>query len=57
MSSVFSKDPERKPMRGTDSAKADKQISAAGASLTSEGLKRNAASTSAESQRATFRKA
>jgi hypothetical protein len=43
-------------MRGTDSAIADKQISAAGVSPTSEGLKRSAASTRLESHGATFRK-
>jgi hypothetical protein len=57
MSSVFSKGRGRKQMRGTQSAVADKQISAAaGASPTSKGLKRSAASTRAESHRATFRK-
>jgi hypothetical protein len=56
MSSVFSNDQGRKQMRGTDSAIADKQISAAGASPTSEGLKRSAASTRAESHGATFSK-
>lgn len=52
MSSVFSAGQGRKQM---SSAIADKQISAAGASPTFEGLKRNAASTRAESHRATFR--
>ena len=56
MSSVFSKGQGRKQMRGTDSAIADKQISAAGVSPTSEGLKRSAASTRLESHGATFRK-
>ena len=55
MSCVFSTGQGRKQMRGTGSAIADKQISAAGASPTFEGLKRNAASTRAESHRATFR--
>jgi hypothetical protein len=49
MSSVFSKGQGRKQMRGTDSAIADKQIAAAGASPTSEGLKRSAASIRLES--------
>jgi hypothetical protein len=56
MSSVFSKDQGQKRMTGTDSLITDKQISAAVASPTSDGLKRSAASTGVGSHRATFRK-